>query len=417
MHRRDERRAPPAQTERRANFLWDPTGDGGPVPLREQGKAALAAALTPDGRFVIATEPPGKIRVYDTATGKPTRSLVGRKYETRPAFSPDGVLLATTFVGGGIRLYDFAAGRLLGAKWGGGPLPVASPFPRTAGCLRAATSPVCLDSSSRPGRAERLSCGTRRVVERSSRFPPGTGMSTACPSLRTAGCSPRVGMMAPLASGKWPAGRNGGADDGHRWLVKSVDFAPDGGRLVSASSDGTALVWQVFGPAPADRPAPDSVTLWADLARDGITAHRAMAALIAAPRQAIPLLRERLRPAAPADPQQIARLIAELDSKLFAVRENAISDLECLGDLAEPALHKARQGSPSLEFRRRLEQLLEKLQGPVVSPERLDLRGVEVLERLGSAEARRLLGELAKGADGARLTREAKANLARLERR
>jgi hypothetical protein len=41
-------------------------------------------------------------------------------------------------------------------------------------------------------------------------------------------------------------------------------------------------------------------------------------------------------------------------------------------------------------------------------PDRLRaLRSVEVLERVGSAEARSVLGELAKGASGARLTRDA----------
>ena len=69
---------------------------------------------------------------------------------------------------------------------------------------------------------------------------------------------------------------------GHRSWALSIDFAPDGGRLASASLDGTAVVWQVFGPAHGERPAADSEALWAELARDGITAHRAMGALVAA---------------------------------------------------------------------------------------------------------------------------------------
>jgi hypothetical protein len=44
------------------------------------------------------------------------------------------------------------------------------------------------------------------------------------------------------------------------------------------------------------------------------------------------------------------------------------------------------------------------------------LRAVQVLERIGSPEARQILEALAKGAPGARETREAQASLSRLAR-
>lgn len=47
----------------------------------------------------------------------------------------------------------------------------------------------------------------------------------------------------------------------------------------------------------------------------------------------------------------------------------------------------------------------------------LELRGVEVLERVGTAEARRFLKELAGGDPLARLTREASWALSRLEKK
>jgi hypothetical protein len=45
------------------------------------------------------------------------------------------------------------------------------------------------------------------------------------------------------------------------------------------------------------------------------------------------------------------------------------------------------------------------------------LRAVEVLEHVGSPEARQLLTTLTKGSAGARLMEEARASLQRLERR
>jgi hypothetical protein len=75
----------------------------------------------------------------------------------------------------------------------------------------------------------------------------------------------------------------------------------------------------------------------------------------------------------------------------------------------------ARQ--PSLELRRRIERLVEKLEGPVTSPERLrEMRAIEVLEQIGSAECRKLLQQLAQGHPQSDLTGEARAALARMTR-
>jgi hypothetical protein len=54
--------------------------------------------------------------------------------------------------------------------------------------------------------------------------------------------------------------------------------------------------------------------------------------------------------------------------------------------------------------------------GPITSTEVLRvLRAVEVLERIATSEARRLLADFAAGAAAARLTEEAKASLKRLK--
>ena len=72
-------------------------------------------------------------------------------------------------------------------------------------------------------------------------------------------------------------------------------------------------------------------------------------------------------------------------------------------------------GERSAERRRRIADVLEKAGRLTESdPDRLQaLRCVEILERVESAEARAVLGELAKGAPGSRLTREAAGALRR----
>jgi hypothetical protein len=195
--------------------------------------------------------------------------------------------------------------------------------------------------------------------------------------------------------------------------------------VVSGHEKASVLVWDATAqrtdvPLPAQRLTPQQQeTLWNDLAdANAGKAHQAVWALVAAPAQAVPLLQTRLQPTAPADPQKLARWLADLDSTEFDVREQATLELEKLGDSAVPALKKALADNPPLEARRRLEQVLDKLAGASPSLEVLrDLRAVAVLEHIGTKESQQLLQKLAQGAVGARLTRDAQAALERLARR
>jgi RNA polymerase sigma factor (sigma-70 family) len=145
--------------------------------------------------------------------------------------------------------------------------------------------------------------------------------------------------------------------------------------------------------------------------------YRAFYTMIASPGQAVPFLRERLRPAPAVDARRIARLIAQLGDERFAVREKASAGLAQLGDVAEPALRKA-QADPqtSAEARQRIKHLLERPVEQILSrPQRRALRAVDVLEQVGTPEARDVLQQLAHGADQSALTRAAKAALRRLQ--
>ena len=125
---------------------------------------------------------------------------------------------------------------------------------------------------------------------------------------------------------------------------------------------------------------------------------------------------QRAAPQQPADAKQVQDWIADLDSSQFAKREKATRELKRLGELGEPALKKALKNRPSLEARSRLNGLLNNLPGP--SPELIrSLRAIEVLERIGVADARDVLNILAKGAPEAQLTQEAMAALDRLRAR
>jgi HEAT repeat protein len=125
-----------------------------------------------------------------------------------------------------------------------------------------------------------------------------------------------------------------------------------------------------------------------------------------------------LRPVPKPNGQDITHWITDLDSEQFAVRERANEALEKIGDVAVPALRRKLAEKPSLEVSQRIERLLSKIEEQQIDPQSLRaLRAVEVLEHIGSPEAKQVLETLATGAEGARLSREAKASLERLDER
>jgi WD40 repeat protein len=203
--------------------------------------------------------------------------------------------------------------------------------------------------------------------------------------------------------------------------VTYLAFSPDGRRLISGLDDSTLLIWDVGtrDTSTSKLGAKGVAKAWADLAgTDAPRAFRARWALASAPEETIPLLKEHLRPIRPADPERLRRLLTDLESEQFAVREKAQTELAELGDLAEPALRQTLAGKPTLEVRRRVQALLDRLRGPVKRPEMMrSLRAVAVLEDIGTPAVRQLLEEVAKGAAGSRVTREANESLQRLARR
>jgi RNA polymerase sigma factor (sigma-70 family) len=350
--------------------LWD--ADRGRAVRRLEGEASYgpAPAFSPDGR-VLAGVGGDQVRLLEVATGRERLRLPPSKVVVRSlAFAPDGRTLAR---GGeeGITLWEVASGKERGRI-----VPPA-------------------------GRAEVL------CFSPDGRWLAWGGLAWS---------EDQAVHLWDVRRGETVASFNG-----HDASVEGLAFAPDGRTLVSCSFDTTLLVWDVAGvaarhPPPVARPEAAAVAAaWKDLAGpDARAAYRAVRLLAAAPAQSLPLLREELHPAPRTDQKQIERWLAGLDSDTFAERERAARELARQGERAEAALRRLLAGSPSAEARRRAEEVLAQVEGPVADPERLrQTRAVEILEWVGSGEARELLKALAKGDPEAGLTREATAALRR----
>jgi WD40 repeat protein len=202
---------------------------------------------------------------------------------------------------------------------------------------------------------------------------------------------------------------------GHDHHITELAYAADG-RLVSGSQDTTALVWpprtDVARISNLPTTEEELSAAWRDLARDGLTAHTAMERLIAVGDVAVNYAQKHLQPATSIDPRIVNRFLDRLDAMRFADRQKAVSELEAMDFQAEPFLRRAADTGTSAETRRATSRLLERLDGPVSTPDLLrGLRAVEILQRIGTSDARQLLEKLAAGDRHARLTHAAQATL------
>jgi len=187
---------------------------------------------------------------------------------------------------------------------------------------------------------------------------------------------------------------------------------------MSGSFDSSCLIWDVSPAIRGKLPsAPESEEEVERLREDlgsptAATAYASMAKLTGSPTTTVAELTKHLRPVAAADSERVDKLIRDLDSAEFAARGRATAELQRMGEAAEGALRTALTGKLSAEARDRAEKIVAEFKS--TGARLWQGRAIEVLERSGDPAARRLLTEVAAGADGAWLTREAKASLGRM---
>jgi WD40 repeat protein len=203
-------------------------------------------------------------------------------------------------------------------------------------------------------------------------------------------------------------------------LKHAFSFSPDC-RMLAVSDGYAVLLWDLARPLdgkplPAPANVQEAEKLWALLSHsEPAESDRGLWALAAAPEHALAVLRERLKPTKDPNLARIEALASQLDSADFRTRAAASDELRRLPESALPALHKARKLAKSLEHTRRLDEVIAELQTRTDFPGAANVRefrALEVLERIGTEEARKQVAAIAAGSNSA-VTYEARLILSR----
>jgi RNA polymerase sigma factor (sigma-70 family) len=410
--------------------------------------------LSPDESRLAAANSDGTITVWDAATCKEKHVLKGHdRVVWNLMFTPDSRYLISNGSDELVRVWDAAGGRMKHQIRGQTPLAVSRDT-RYLATADAKTPTVFLYDLSTGKETKRFTWQQQGMVIGLAFSPDGRSLAVAG-NIRGAD-KPGVIMIwdldgeqsAQMFEGQktpvWsvafsPDGRTLAAGDGagglilwevssgrprHRFVghesqIQAVAFSPDGRTLAASSADAPVYVWDVAGslePKPHRLSQDELRSCWNALGSDdAAAAFAAIRRLAATAEQTVPFLRQHLKPVAAPDLKRVRQLVEMLDSDDFEKRQNAAEELEKQADGAGSLLRRVlREEKPSLEVRRRLQQILEAIR---IKPDSLRaVRAVETLESIGTPEAVRLLDELAHGAAEARLTREAKASKGRLTR-
>jgi WD40 repeat protein len=390
--------------------LWDPSTGRELRRFRGHSGVILALAITRSGETLASSSTDGTIRLWDSAARK-GRILcrLEKMAATALAFAPDGKTLASGCRDHLVNLWRLEKGEKTEERMIGHRAPVDGVAFSTDG----------REVFTRAGEeALRWDAATGRLLERAKEKPQmQEAVEARSPDGKIVLTPGEVGVVL---------GREAATGDtifelhGHAAPVTSLAFAADGRAFVSGSADTSAVVWDLMECLPSVVPRhrgpwmKDLDLLWGELEKDGESAYQALRLLSAMPDKAFPFLKGKIPHLA--EVRRLRKLVAGLDDDAFRVREAASRELAKLGTAAETTLRQALRDNPSAEMRRRAQELLDKIEEDETAV-RCWRRAIWLLEWKDAPEARRVLEAAAAGTLGEKVTQDAQAALARLDKR
>ncbi|WP_238537605.1 WD40 repeat domain-containing protein, partial [Zavarzinella formosa] len=395
---------------------WSEAATGRPVRQQSDLFASHALAVSPDGALLVCGNY-GQIQLWDGAGGK-NRGLLGnhRGLITSLSFAAGGrILISANYAESGVQLWDMQTL----ARWRALEKENLGKQKNTPSSVAVTPDGRMLATHNKSGEVhlwETATAGERRTIPTEIADIAELAFSADGQILAVAGPDGLIQFLDLAGGRKMPLLSAGPLESG---ASPAIAFSPDGRLLATVRNDATIMLW----PAPALPPLVGKLSkrpgeVWNDLASDhAATADQAIRTLTACPADAVIVLKSHFKPFLSPSREAITRWVTDLDNDRFAVRERAGAELAKLRQLVVPALKAGLKNKPGEESRSRIEKLLAQAEAGRLEPtgdQLREIRGVEILESMGTPAARQLLESLASGTPEARLTQEAKESLSRL---
>jgi WD40 repeat protein len=223
--------------------LWDPAAGTRRHVCEGHTHLVHGVVLTPDGKTVVSVAYDSSVRLWDASTGKERAVLTGhRGLFTSVALSRDGRTLATGDAGSVVALWDLTTRKLRTTVKGHQGMVQAVAFSPDGKTLASgAVDQTIRLWDARTGKEQAVLRGHKGDVSCVAFSPDGKTLASGVGRIHFAGSD----TNDPAEIKLWDVAkrRERATLNGHRGMVFSVTFAPDGRTLASGSKDQTVKLW------------------------------------------------------------------------------------------------------------------------------------------------------------------------------